>query len=908
MKWGVLLVALYFIQPGIFLVKAQITEQEIPERHIDFAGRQVAIQIEANQQHRITGDWSTDEYARGEISERTAIVGDSPTHENVRLGNDTQEFLINEDEHRDRFKAEEDTEHTAESIPETPKNRHEASKIISESPQSPHDSSRNTTEDPKSTAVTAESAFTPAHLRALAHRTSALFSHGWRAYIHHGFPADEVRPLSCHPYGPDTEDAFNGRNDAMGNVSLTLLDNIDTLILLEQWDELEYVLNHLRAQKDVYFSQNTTVQMFEAAIRWLGGLLLAHMLMSEVLWRAPRMVHLARTYDGFLLHMAHDLGQRLLPAYNTPTKLPLARINLSGTPVPAELNLETCTAGVGTPVVEMTLLLRLTGDVRFEQHATRAFWALWRGRLAAGLVPLSLDPHHGAWLNTDTGVGALIDSFYEHALKGAIIFSDESLWRVFARSYEALVTHLARHVPGAGTYFPNTNTNLGSIAATWIDLLGAFWPGLQVLAGRLTDAVSTHAVYLKVWNTFDLLPERWNFVRGQDLNPVHASVSLEWYPLRPEFIESTYYLYRATRDPFYLEIGSRILQLFETQFKAPCGFAGVQDIRTGERQDRMETFVLGELLKYLYLLFDDANVLHREMNTKNWVMSTEAHPLWYTEAIGRKHRHQFLAQIAEAIVTLDSDVSVSRMKSLWNKLSRGLVRVSSEVGIALQSPYLPFGLGILPTSDRLEVCEVQPKQFRKSNSRFHRSAYSAWPQLFAADAHFLETLVRPHHLGLQYSVELSTLFLETHGLGAPLKCARIPSSTQEDVVLGKLQRPEEYEMYSVQSRSDTHPFLEDDYVMPELSGRMRMECVSAGAVDSTNRRILWANVRNRRPEKWVSAKAEVCRACMINGAQIKQNSTLWTAREYAAKYKGVFEITLKGLFVNNKFVENLRVY
>lgn len=754
---------------------------------------------------------------------------------------------------------------------------------------------------------TAGSAFTPAHLRALARRTTALFTHGWRAYIEHGFPADEVRPLSCAPYGPDTDDAFNLRNDAMGNVSLTLLDNIDSLILLQQWDDLEHALGHLRANQDTYFAQNTTVQMFEAAIRWLGGLLLAHMLMSEVQWRAPRMVRLTEAYDGFLLHMAHDLGLRLLPAYNTPTRIPAARVNLSGAPVPTQLNAETCTAGVGTPVVEMSLLLRLTGDARFERHAARAFWALWAGRLAAGLVPLSLDPHRGAWLNTETGVGALIDSFYEHALKGAILFSDEDLWQVFARSYQALVTHLARHVPGGPTYFANTNTDLGATSATWIDLLGAFWPGLQVLAGRLSDAVDSHVVYLKLWNTFDLLPERWNYVPGQNPDPVHAAVSLEWYPLRPEFIESTYYLYRATRDPFYLEIGSRILQVFETKFKTPCGFAGVQDIRTGKRQDRMETFVLGELLKYLYLLFDETNVLHRQMDAKNWVMSTEAHPLWYTEKIGQKQRRRFQAQIAKAVLPLESDESSSRMKALWQRLSGGLVRVSHAGHRLPVARCLPFSMGIPCTSDHLEVCEVRPKQFKRLKSWFQTSAYAEWPQLFAANSFFLKTLVRPLYLGPQRPMELGKLFLETHGLGLSLLCARTPSSAQSEIVLGDLKRPEEYEIYTVQTPNDAYPFMKHDHVMPQLRGRIRLECVVAGSVDSNNRRILLAYILLRRPEKRVKANAEVCCVSMLNGVQINRNSTLWMALDYAMKYL-VFEATLRGVYLKDKYVDNLRLY
>ena len=53
----------------------------------------------------------------------------------------------------------------------------------------------------------------------------------------------------------------------------------------------------------------------------------------------------------------------------------------------------------------------------------------------------------------------------------------------------------------------------------------------------------------------------------------------------------------------YLQIGKSI-KFIGDRYKAPCGLSGLQDVRTAERQDRMESFVVGETLKYLYLLFD----------------------------------------------------------------------------------------------------------------------------------------------------------------------------------------------------------------------------------------------------------------------------------------------------------------
>ena len=46
----------------------------------------------------------------------------------------------------------------------------------------------------------------------------------------------------------------------------------------------------------------------------------------------------------------------------------------------------TCTAGVGTFIVEFGALTRLTGDPVFEDTALRAMKALWQSRSSIGLV------------------------------------------------------------------------------------------------------------------------------------------------------------------------------------------------------------------------------------------------------------------------------------------------------------------------------------------------------------------------------------------------------------------------------------------------------------------------------------------------------------------------------------------
>jgi hypothetical protein len=98
------------------------------------------------------------------------------------------------------------------------------------------------------------------------------------------------------------------------------------------------------------------------------------------------------------------------------------------------------------------------------------------------------------------------------------------------------------------------------------------------------------------WLKFGVIPERFNGHKKE--------ISLNYYLLRPEFIESTYYLYRATLDPFFLDTGKRIVEDINSFLRTSCGFVPLVNVENREKGHRMESFFLGETLKYLYLLFN----------------------------------------------------------------------------------------------------------------------------------------------------------------------------------------------------------------------------------------------------------------------------------------------------------------
>lgn len=96
--------------------------------------------------------------------------------------------------------------------------------------------------------------------------------------------------------------------------------------------------------------------------------------------------------------------------------------------------------------------------------------------------------------------------------------------------------------------------------------------------------------------------------------------------LRPETVESLFLLYRITEDSMYREWGWNIFQSFEAHTKVSTGgYSSLHDVTSvpAPKRDKMETFFLGETLKYLYLLFGDKNVLP----LTEFVFNTEAHPL-----------------------------------------------------------------------------------------------------------------------------------------------------------------------------------------------------------------------------------------------------------------------------------------
>ncbi|CRL00773.1 CLUMA_CG014027, isoform A [Clunio marinus] len=436
-----------------------------------------------------------------------------------------------------------------------------------------------------------------------------MFYHAYRAYMDNAFPADELQPLSCKGRIRGVSPSRGDMDDILGNFSMTLVDTLDTLVILGDLEEFESAVKLVI--KNVQFDSDIIVSVFETNIRMIGGLLSAHVLVEYIQKEASMMLW----YRGELLEMAKDLGYRLLPAFNTSTGIPHARVNLKYgmKSEPLKHSRETCTACAGTILLEFAALSRLSGEPIFEARAHMAMDALWKIRnRSSDLMGTVLNVHSGDWIRRDSGVGAGIDSYYEYLLKSYILLGDERYLSRFNRHYNAIMKYIRQGPILLDVHMHRPHTK----SKNFMDALLAFWPGLQVLSGDIGPAVQTHEMLYQVMQMHTFIPEAFTY-----------DFQIHWgqYHLRPEFIESTYFLYKATGDHYYLQVGKKILKTLQKHAKVACGYAAVTDIRTGKHEDRMDSYLLSETIKYLYLLFTEESDLL--INIDDFIFTTEAHLL-----------------------------------------------------------------------------------------------------------------------------------------------------------------------------------------------------------------------------------------------------------------------------------------
>lgn len=467
-----------------------------------------------------------------------------------------------------------------------------------------------------------------------------MFFHGFNGYMDNAYPADELKPISCKPRErPDGEnESATGIDLVMGRYQLTLIDSLDTLYIM---DEKELWRKYVKMVIDTAkFDANLDVSVFEANIRIVGGLLTNHIF-------AVREGMVQEAAD--LLRMTEEMAGRLLPAFDTPTGLPVAKINLKHR-APPKQSRDVCTACAGTFMLEFGLLSKLTGNNTYAEAAEKALLALDQAASKTNFMGAQVSVDDYTWTYTASGIGAGVDSLYEYLIKSYILFGDTYFYSFFSDVYPRVMSatriedlHLQAQI------------HSGDLMATWTDSLGAFWPGMQVLVGDIAHAQAGYLRFWAIWRKYGIgLPERFDVASQSAIDPYHH--------LRPELVESAYMLYTATKDPFYIHSAATMMDAYERIAKVQCGYASIKNVATKEKDDKMESFFLSETLKYMYLIFTPDHW----MNKEDWVFTTEAHPFPVNQPWRRNDTRRLELPTATCVVQEPCKFSFNQMMCPYN--------------------------------------------------------------------------------------------------------------------------------------------------------------------------------------------------------------------------------------------------
>ncbi|KAL1923954.1 uncharacterized protein VTP21DRAFT_6989 [Calcarisporiella thermophila] len=487
----------------------------------------------------------------------------------------------------------------------------------------------------------------PKHWQHRANQVAAAFQHAWHGYARDAFGKDEYHPLSR-----------NGSNWTPNGIGLTIIDALDTMLLMGLRTEYEQCRNWIA--KSLTFDQNGSVNVFETTIRVLGGLLSAFHLSGG---------------DSLYLKRAQELGDKLLAAFDTPSGIPWANVRLD---VPSGVRPQayrgaSSTAEATTVQLELRYLSHLTGDRRYWDAAERVMQHMESlpGKID-GLVPIFLHPITGNFMGQEIRLGSRGDSYYEYLLKQYVQTAGTE--PVYRQMYDEAMRGVKKHLigfsgPSALLYIgemPYARTHPNYLRPK-MDHLVCFMGGnlalgasggypLSAINTTLADRNDLRVAEELTRTCFEmynrtrtgLAPEIVYFdVDENAISDMLMKPRDQHYLLRPETVESLFILWRVTEDEKYREWAWKIFQSIENHARLHAGgYTNIESINhiPAPRLDKMETFFLSETLKYLYLTFLPTDVIP----LNRYVFNTEAHPLpifhprWNTSLEWEKSRQAWI--------------------------------------------------------------------------------------------------------------------------------------------------------------------------------------------------------------------------------------------------------------------------
>ncbi|KAI7795894.1 putative endoplasmic reticulum mannosyl-oligosaccharide 1 [Triplophysa rosa] len=409
------------------------------------------------------------------------------------------------------------------------------------------------------------------------------FRHAWKGYKAFAWGHDELKPIS------KTHSEWFG-------LGLTMIDALDTMWILGLKDEFEEARKWV--ETELSFSKNVDVNLFESTIRILGGLLSTY--------------HL--TGDTMFLDKAKDIGSRLMPAFKTPSKIPFSDVNIGkGTAHPPRWTTDSTVAEVTSIQLEFRELSRLTEDPEYQkavEEVTKQVHKL-EGK-HDGLVPMFINTNSGKFTRRGAfTLGARADSYYEYLLKQWLQGGKKEieLLEDYLQAIEGVKKNLLKQTSPSKLTFVGELSN-GRLNPK-MDHLVCFLPGTLALgahnglpddhmdlARQLMETCYQMYAQMETGLSPEIAHFNLQYHTGRDIDVKPAD---RHNLLRPETVESLFYMYRFTKDEKYRDWGWIILESFNKYTRVPGGgytsIGNVRDPANPVPRDKMESFFLGETLK-----------------------------------------------------------------------------------------------------------------------------------------------------------------------------------------------------------------------------------------------------------------------------------------------------------------------
>ncbi|KAH8815020.1 glycoside hydrolase family 47 protein [Xylogone sp. PMI_703] len=495
-------------------------------------------------------------------------------------------------------------------------------------------------------------------------RVKEAFILSWDAYHRYAWGYDEFKPVSKR-----------GHQMTPNGMGWIIVDALDTMMLMNLTSRLSDAREWMKTSLN--YDQDQEVNTFETTIRMLGGLLSAHYLSTEF----PDMAPLTDDDEGsagedLYLEKAKDLADRIMGAFESPSGVPYASVNLktsAGVPSHADGGASS-TAEAATLQLEFKYLSKLTGETFYWETAEKVIKVIDDNGMEDGLLPIYIYASSGKFRGNNIRLGSRGDSYYEYLIKQYLQTSKEE--PIYEELWDETLNGVKKHLityskPSGFTVLGERPTGLHSALSPKMDHLVCFMPGTIAL-GATGGLPLSKAKKLPGWNAKkdaemelarELTQTCWGMYKymatglaaeithfniddpplpeGSPHNPppdFDPAEDAEWRQdfnvksndvhnlQRPETVESLFYMWRITGDVKYREWGWEMFKSFMNYTAVPEG-GGFTSLDNANKippstRDNMESFWLAETLKYFYLLFSPNDLLPLDQI----VINTEAHP------------------------------------------------------------------------------------------------------------------------------------------------------------------------------------------------------------------------------------------------------------------------------------------